>query len=322
MKSMFLASPQVRGSAARPQSALHEIAAHEWLLGTYLVLFCAMSAQRSGLRSLSTSLLLADLCVFAALVFVARSALTRGTWLAPLACRGAVVFALGATFAQLDLVLPSITRHNYDAQIFAFDLRVFGVEPALAWDRWVTPATTEWFSFFYFGYFFLIAAHVLTVTLAVREPRLRHEFVLLVTLVFGLGHLSYTLVPGFGPFRELAPAFEHRLDGPVFWRCVTHAVGAGGARTDIFPSLHTAVPTALSLFSLRHRQRKPYGALMPITVFATPQIILATMFLRWHWLADVLAGVTLAGVAYVLSSGLAAWEARRRELLRAQPAWS
>jgi hypothetical protein len=300
---------------------MHELAAHEWALGAYIVVLAACAVLRSGTTSFATSLLGADLCIYAALVYLGRSTLTAETTLGAWARRCAVAFALLATFLQLDHILPAVTTRSLDSAVLALDLRLFGVEPAIAWDRWVSPATTEWFSFFYFGYFFLIGAHVVVAGVVVEEPRVRHEFALLLTMVFGVGHLVYVLVPGFGPHRELQGTFAHTLDGPLFWRCVASAVGAGGARTDIFPSLHTAVPTALTLFSLRHRKVGPYRFLAPLMVLVTPQIVLATMFLRWHWLLDVLAGLGLATLAFFLAGRIARWETQRRIALRAGPVW-
>ena len=47
-----------------------------------------------------------------------------------------------------------------DNGLYQLDLALFGFEPAIAMDAIVTPFTTEWFAFFYFGYFFLLAMFV------------------------------------------------------------------------------------------------------------------------------------------------------------------
>ncbi|HLK37601.1 MAG TPA: hypothetical protein VKU41_12665, partial [Polyangiaceae bacterium] len=57
-----------------------------------------------------------------------------------------------------------------------------------------------------------------------------------------------------------------------------------------------------------------------VAAFAT-QIIGATMFLRWHYLVDVMAGLILATTASVLGHRIADWERGRRERLGVQPAW-
>jgi membrane-associated phospholipid phosphatase len=55
--------------------------------------------------------------------------------------------------------------------------------------------------------------------------------------------------------------------------------------------------------------------------FLATQIIVATMFLRWHYLIDVVAGLVLAIAATLLAERIADWERLRRERLGVQPAW-
>ena len=98
-------------------------------------------------------------------------------------------------------------------------------------------------------------------------------------------------------------------------------VDAGGAQKDIFPSLHTAVPTFIAIFSFRHRRLVPFKYSWPVMAFVATQIIIATLFLRWHYLVDVVAGLTLATTAAFLGPHIADWEAARRERMSVQPAW-
>ena len=95
----------------------------------------------------------------------------------------------------------------------------------------------------------------------------------------------------------------------------------GALRTDIFPSLHTACPTFLTLFAFRNRAHAPYRYIWPVAALFTSQIILATMFLRWHYLADICAGLTLATVAFLLSSRVVRAEARDRIARSLGPVW-
>jgi membrane-associated phospholipid phosphatase len=147
------------------------------------------------------------------------------------------------------------------------------------------------------------------------------RFALGVLLVFMTAHLLYMVVPGWGPYWYLKGTFAHELEGPMFWPLVRETVDAGGAQKDIFPSLHTAVPTFLAIFSFRHRSRVPFRYTWPIVGFLATQIIIATVFLRWHYLVDVVAGLALAGSASFASQHLADWERTRRERLGVQPAW-
>jgi hypothetical protein len=263
-----------------------------------------------------------DLGVFASALVLGRGGLAQPV-VGALAYRVGLFAAVFGSFTQLQLILPTARTTHLDAELYAFDKAIFGVEPAQAFDRFVTPATTEWFSFFYFSYFFLLAIHVFPALLAAKNmPRLSELSFGMIAL-FCIGQLLYLVVPGFGPYHHLAGTFAHELRGPFWWHLVKTTVDAGDvtSRTDIFPSLHTAAPTYLALFALRHRRVWPYRfTWLPLNVVAS-QIVISTMFLRWHYLVDVIAGLALAVGVHAVARPLTRWEARRREALGLAPVW-
>jgi membrane-associated phospholipid phosphatase len=59
-----------------------------------------------------------------------------------------------------------------------------------------------------------------------------------------------------------------------------------------------------------------------VVAFLATQIIIATMFLRWHYLIDVIAGLTLAATASLLGQRISDWEHAKRQRLGLQPVWS
>ncbi len=262
------------------------------------------------------------------MLFTIGVVLTRGGLLSPTSPTSALVYRLTLfstlflSYFQLRWILPAVSPYSLDAEIFAFDLRVFGYEPAIAWDRFVAPPITEWFAFFYLGYFFLLAVYVLPMMLNGRdEIRLAH-FALGMFIVFCTGHLLYMVVPGSGPYLHLADSFTHPLEGGPFWRMVRAIVDAGGPQKDIFPSLHAAGPTFLALYAFTHRRARPFRFSWQFTAFVAVQIIVATMFLRWHYLIDVVAGVALAAASVLVSHRVVLWERARRAERGAQPVFT
>jgi hypothetical protein len=269
-------------------------------------------------RGLAVGAVAVDLGVFAGVVWLVRGGVVREGPLRRLVyCVGILVALLGSFF-ELQWILPVASGPVLDGDLHALDLRLFGVEPAVAWDRFVRPATTEWFSFFYYGYFFLIAAHVLPALFLGRRERLMIPFGFGFLWLYCVGHVVYTLVPAYGPYAHLA--FAHSLQGDVFWPLVQRTVAFGGARTDVFPSLHTAVPTFLALFSYRSRRTTPYRYTWLPLAFSASQIIVATMFLRWHYLIDICAGVLLA-VSGMVAGRAALWWDETRIALGGPKVW-
>ena len=327
---MRLSARGARGPAGREPALpatepglLAHLATQDWLVAGYLLVFALLVAFGGGPRQAQAARWLAlDGVGFVALLVLARAPRTPPL-VANAAYRLALPGAIVATFSQLHYILPTARTTSWDAQIYAVDKALFGFEPAESWDRFVTPQTTEWFSFFYYLYFGILLVHVLPMSLFERRMPVLREFSWGIFTVFCVGQLVYTLVPGFGPYRLLATKFHHPLTGHVFWPLVEKAVASfdGTHRTDIFPSLHTAVPSFFTLFAYRHRDKLPFRYTWPGMAFVTANIILATMFLRWHYLLDVVAGLALAATAFATARRLPAREDARRQAAGLPPIW-
>src|ERR1700677_4494413 len=303
---------------------VHSFASQDWLLIGYMVaILGALCVGTGHNRQTCMVHVAADLGGFLFVLTLVRLHVLRWNSAASsLIYRFAIIATLLGTFFQLREILPAVSPGALDPQIYAFDTRVFGVEPSLWLDRFVTPTTTEWFAFFYFLYFLVLTVHVLPM-LFWWQPGEKElaRFGVGFLMIFLSAHLLYMVVPGWGPYWYLKGSFQHELQGPVFWPLVREAVDAGGAQKDILPSLHTAVPTYIAIFSFRHRRLVPFRYSWPVMAFLATQIIIATLFLRWHYLVDVVAGLTLATTAAFLGPHIADWEASRRERMSIQPAW-
>ncbi len=301
-----------------PQRVLRNSAMQDWaILGYFCIISVCVLVGKGphwieSIRNLSI-----DISTFVVtLVFVRGEIFKSDGWLSGLAYRLGIFFPAFMSYFQLRWILPAVTQRSLDADIFAFDMRVFHYEPAVAWDHWVSPSTVEWFAFFYALYFLVVGLHIVPWLLFGKDSTLFRSFSAGVFIVFLTAHITYMIVPGYGPYHHLA--FQHELTGGRFWNMVVDAVHKDGALKDIFPSLHTAAPSFLLFFSIANRRTVPFKYTWPPLAFVVSQIVIATMFLRWHYLVDIVAGLLLALVAVPLGSKVARWEAARRERLGLQ----
>jgi hypothetical protein len=203
---------------------------------------------------------------------------------------------LAGSYFVLRPVLAALQLNLLDTQLLALDTKLFGQTPALLLDRFVTRGSVEWFAFFYFGYYALLASYVVG-TLLFESGARRYELLAAVALVMSVGQIVYTLVPGAGPHACPGLRFDHALHGGMWWGRVEAAVNAAGANFDIFPSLHTANSVVTGLHAFRHRRAAPFKWVYLPTCFTVLNIVIATMFLRWHYGIDVIAGIALAVAA-------------------------
>jgi PAP2 superfamily protein len=291
------------------ETAVHDFAVFAFLLALNgAVLGTPNSAERSSCLLRTGGLFLA----FLLSILLVRGRLLKRSWVAALIYRLGIYGVVQVSYFFLKHVLPLVNTTTLDQKLYELDLSLFNYEPAMAWDRYVNSATTEWFAFFYFGYFLLMAVHVVPLLFFGRKKQIVGEFTFAILLVFSIGHTLYMVVPGYGPYRAMADAFQHPLPHGMWHDLVMEAVHSGGALMDIFPSLHTGAPTVLALFSYRNRKEMPYRYTWPIVTFCAVNIIIATMFLRWHYLIDVIAGFSIAVAAVLLSRPIVRWEIARR----------
>jgi len=291
-----------RAVSAPAIDALRSLSLIERIQMAYLLgLLFAVYRGAGPTRGEALAWLCFDLAVFCGAVAVFRG--DAPTRFSTLAYRATACVPVIATFAQLHIILPAATRwQRLDDRLLGVDLRWLHYEPAVAWDAHVNPAATEWLSFFYLSYFALLALHILPIVFVERRRHIVAEFTLGIATLYCAGQMLYVLVPAYGPYVHLAGTFSHELDGPSWYPLMRRIVASGGARADVFPSLHTAAPTYIALFSFHHRSERPFRYTWPVVAVVASQIIVATMYLRWHYLIDVIAGLTLAAAVFVFSA--------------------
>jgi hypothetical protein len=205
--------------------------------------------------------------------------------------RLAIFSPVVASYFQMGFLLPALDPTLVDMELYAIDEALFGTTPALWFQQFNTTALVEWIAFFYYSYFYLMAVMLVPTLFFDKHSRVR-ELMVGAIMVATVGHILYTLVPGAGPYAAIE--FDAPINGGFFWGLVVKTVSSAGAQLDIFPSLHTAYPTLYALHAFGNRKAKPFKYVWPIIAFFAFNMVIATMFLRWHWAIDVIAGLCVA----------------------------
>lgn len=303
---------------------IRNLALVDWLMLAYLVgLNLAVFVIPPGPARIKGAMLMGTLlATYVALVgLLVRANLARQPWLKALMYRVTHFGCIEVSYFSFREFLPAVNPKALDLELVALDLKWFGIEPALYFDQFVTPFWTEWFSFFYYSYFLLLLCHVGPILFVGRNGVRIAELGLGLTFITCVGQTIYMFVPGFGPFQAIPEQFSNPLPSGFWFDLIMNLVQTSGALKDIFPSLHTAIPLFLFLFNFRHRQAFPYRYTWAVVCFFSANIIVSTMFLRWHYLIDVVAGVTLALLAYWVATRVGGWEHRNRQALGLGPSW-
>jgi len=204
------------------------------------------------------------------------------------------LIAMNIAFASMRGAVPAIRARRYDDLLLSIDHRLTGTNVIVWAERFVTPALSEFMSVCYILFFPLLCFSLLRYFFRHKE-RLERFYAGLFT-VYGIGFLGYLWVPAAGPYL----AFPGLFTVPIAGGPVTHLnhllVMAGSNRVDVFPSLHCALSGYILGFSFRYQRREFWLLLMPIC-----GLWLATIYLRYHYLVDVLCGLALSGVGLAIA---------------------
>jgi membrane-associated phospholipid phosphatase len=189
--------------------------------------------------------------------------------------------------------------HHY---LIAIDYWMFGVQPAVWAEQFIHPWLTEIFSFCYMIYFAFAPAVALTLYLQRRKTEFRAVMVSVI-LCFYAGYLLYILFPAVPPRLTLKHLFTMKFNGtPLADTAIAMISILPRESRAAFPSLHSAV-TLLSLILAYKYVRWLFWILLPFCI----GLLLSTIYLRHHYVIDLLAGFILGIIAYVYGPKIDAW---------------
>lgn len=192
-----------------------------------------------------------------------------------------------------------LITHDCDQALIRLDQKLFGFQASVAIQRFVTPPLTAWMDFAYFYHIINIPLVACFVYITRERKRFREMMSgLMVVSFFGL--LGYLLVPAIGPMYTLRDQYTVPLGQPiaVFNRQVEFMDYARIQR-DVFPSLHVGISFLVWLYAYRN-SRRLFWIVSPLIL----SLWVSTIYLRYHYLIDIVAGLILAPLCYWLANWL------------------
>jgi hypothetical protein len=190
-------------------------------------------------------------------------------------------------YDQTAVIWPVLHGASFDPLIAGFDQAVFGGQPALTFSAAVSSrALSELFCLAYFSYYFFTPA-VLIAILARHGYERAEESAFAASLCFFACYATFWLFPTTGPHFYFPPHAGPALyRGYVFNHLLFFLTSRGEVPAGAFPSSHIAVAVLLTI-----RARRDAPALFPVLLPLTLLILPAVVYLRAHYVADVLTGV-------------------------------
>lgn len=187
-----------------------------------------------------------------------------------------------------------------DPVLAKIDALILGNQPCFLLEPFLRPWLTDFLSLVYFSHVIFFPGVALFFYVKKEEPAFRRIMMGFLTITL-LGITSYILIPATGPEKFFADRFTRDLQGQSLSRGVAYIINAGRVSYDCFPSLHVGIPLLLSFYLRDYRKKMFVPALVYVALMCC-----ATIYLRYHYLIDVIAAFAYAPAAYRLNDFLLA----------------
>lgn len=205
-------------------------------------------------------------------------------------------------FVQIYLIVHPLqlifVRDWADPAILRLEDSLFGVQPTLWLQRFVSPGLTEWMMFCYVIYLAIYPALGALIYLRRGEKPLE-DYLFVLTLANLICFLGFLACPVAGPLNYMPERFSVPLRGWLFTAAgeyIRHHVHMVGGN---LPSPHCAIATVMWLMARRYC-RPAFWLLAPVILC----LYVSTFYGRYHYVTDSLtgiaAGLLVLGLAPVL----------------------
>jgi membrane-associated phospholipid phosphatase len=218
-----------------------------------------------------------------------------------------------AIYANLHDTVRYVNSHDIHPYLAAAEQWLFGGQPVLWAERYVTPARTEFFNFFYVNFHLVAPSVILALWLTGKRAEAR-QVLLGVILCFYSGYVLYVIFPAAPPrlYYESLGAFHVSLTGGPITRLQSALIDMmpNHAARAAYPSLHSAVGV-LSVYYAWNYCRWLFPPLLVFVIL----MLTSTVYLRHHWVVDLLAGLVLVPWSVWLAPRVEEfWDTRVRRL--------
>jgi membrane-associated phospholipid phosphatase len=211
--------------------------------------------------------------------------------------------------------IPELNPGDRDDLLISIDRAILGGDPSRWLERISTPWLTDLLQVAYLVYYILPI--VLLGILYGRESRFAKETgqtreherafdlcVVALLLSHYLAFTGYLAIPALGPRFALVSMYRTELSGFFVAEPIRHFLDAlEGIKRDAFPSGHVSAAVLSVHYMFRFTPLLAWCALPAVSLMT-----FATLYLRYHYAADILAGGLLATLCVLLAPHLLGYE--------------
>jgi len=197
-------------------------------------------------------------------------------------------------YMSISGLLPYYTENVvFDGVIDAWDKKVFGISPSVWMEKFTHPIITEMLYILYFVYFVLPIVLMFFIFNYRSQIIAEVSFFSILLNYYG-AYIIYFFVPVVGPRFFLENEHAMELEGLFLSDHIRNTINFFEPSTlDCFPSLHTSILVLITILAAKY-----YEPFYRIYFVLSTVIIISLIYLRYHYLLDIIVGIIWGVVSY------------------------
>ncbi|MBD3232118.1 MAG: phosphatase PAP2 family protein, partial [candidate division Zixibacteria bacterium] len=205
-------------------------------------------------------------------------------------------------YSNLPVLIQSLNPKDADHILLAMDQYLFGMQLSVSLQDYMFEPLITFSTISYATYYFF--PPVLAILIYAKgKYEVFRKLSAAMFLSFFIGYIGYIIAPAIGPRYVISESFTNEIGGSELSQTIRQKLDDWEyTKRDCFPSLHNAAILVAVLFAFRY-ERKFAWIFLPFAV----GLFWATVYLRYHYLVDVIAGWLLAVLCYFWGQQIYRW---------------
>jgi membrane-associated phospholipid phosphatase len=206
-----------------------------------------------------------------------------------------VIALLLILFLENRRLIPLINPHDIDLFLIEIDRLMFlGHDPTILLESITSPLLTEVLQTIYAS-FYLLPFSLCLILYRKKTPVEFHSAASTILMGFYLSFVGYYMTPAIGPRFTLANQQAFPLSGFFFFDGLQYIITQiEGVMRDCCPSGHALVSVLSLLLAWRYSR-----GFFPVAFLWALLILFSTVYLRYHYVMDLVIGMGLSFVVYL-----------------------
>jgi membrane-associated phospholipid phosphatase len=216
------------------------------------------------------------------------------------------VISVLVIFDSLGWIVHYINPVDIDPLLIRLDYMLFGNHPTVILEKIMNPFLTDFLQVAYSTYYFL----PIIFGISLLKDNQKEEFnraLFIILFCFYLSYIGYIIWPAVGPRFTLDHLQTQKLQGLFVTEPIQNLLNKlEGVKRDAFPSGHTGIALAVLILAYRYKRFLFWVYLPTVTL-----LIFSTVYCRYHYVVDIIAGVGLTVVTFLLGERYYDWWKKR-----------